>query len=526
MRRRALFLPVTVAVIQIVGTHMAAWHQGVDLTAGTLALLLAGPVLLIFRRRSPGLTAAGCAAVALAHVVAGFPPGPFVVSMAIALVLALVSGARWWAWGSAAAFAAGAAGLFQWRGSPPLFSLIWLVVLLLGAELARAGRLHRIERHRAEAEQPKHHADQERLVIARDIHDVVAHSLSMINVQASVALHLAEKDLNPAKLLEALTNIKAGSAQSLNDVREVLSVLRQDAPRIPSQRLEQLPDLLAQLTGLQTHYSPPSSAPVWMDDAVENTIYRVVQESLTNVVRHAKASRVEVAVQLTETRAQVSVADDGIGLGPAQEGNGLRGLRERVQALGGTVTLSAGILPGTPGESMSIGVLIVDDQSLIRAGFSALLEAEADMSVLGTAGSGTEAVQLARATKPDVVLMDIRMPHGDGISATAQITADLPPRDHADHLRARRVHSGLDPRRSQRVPGERHRAGTADRGGAHCGGRRFAALAQCHPYPAEPSGRRDPEEASQRSAAGRADRPGARSAGADRHRENQRGDRS
>lgn len=245
MRRRALFLPVTVAVIQIVGTHMAAWRQGVDLTAGTLALLLAGPVLLIFRRRSPGLTAAGCAAVALAHVVAGFPPGPFVVSMAIALVLALVSGARWWAWGSAAAFAAGAAGLFLWRGSPPLFSLIWLVVLLLGAELARAGRLRRIERHRAEAEQLKHHADQERLVIARDIHDVVAHSLSMINVQASVALHLAEKDLNPAKLLEALTNIKAGSAQSLNDVREVLSVLRQDAQRIPSQRLEQLPDLLA-----------------------------------------------------------------------------------------------------------------------------------------------------------------------------------------------------------------------------------------------------------------------------------------
>ncbi|KUM29540.1 LuxR family transcriptional regulator [Arthrobacter sp. EpRS66] len=77
---------------------------------------------------------------------------------------------------------------------------------------------------------------------------------------------------------------------------------------------------------------------------------------------------------------------------------------------------------------MSIGVLIVDDQSLIRAGFSALLAAEEDMTVLGTAGSGTEAVQLARATTPDVVLMDIRMLHGGGISATAQITADLPTR--------------------------------------------------------------------------------------------------
>lgn len=71
-----------------------------------------------------------------------------------------------------------------------------------------------------------------------------------------------------------------------------------------------------------------------------------------------------------------------------------------------------------------IGVLIVDDQSLIRAGFSALLAAEEDMQVLGLAGSGRQAVALARATKPDIVLMDIRMPDGDGIAAAAEITAD------------------------------------------------------------------------------------------------------
>jgi len=353
MRRRPLFLPVAVAVIQVIGTHMASWRQGAELSAAAVLLLLAGPAILIFRRRSPGLTAAGCAAVALGYVAAGFPAGPFAVSMALALVLALVSGARWWAWGSAAAFAAGAVILFLLRGEPQLIGLLWLAVVLLGGELARAGRMRRVERRSAEAEQLKHQADQERLVIARDIHDVVAHSLSMINVQASVALHLAEKDPDPAKLLEALTNIKEGSAQSLNDVREVLSVLRQDAPRIPSQRLEQLPDLLAQLTGLQTHYSAPQSEPAWMDEKVENTIYRVVQESLTNVVRHAQASRVEVAVQLAETRAQVSVADDGIGLRGAQEGNGLRGLRERVQALGGTVTLSAGNLPGATGTRIT-----------------------------------------------------------------------------------------------------------------------------------------------------------------------------
>lgn len=80
--------------------------------------------------------------------------------------------------------------------------------------------------------------------------------------------------------------------------------------------------------------------------------------------------------------------------------------------------------PSPTSEPEQIGVIIVDDQSLIRAGFSALLAAEEDMAVLGTAGSGTEAVQLARESKPDIVLMDIRMPHGDGIAAAAAITAD------------------------------------------------------------------------------------------------------
>ena len=354
MRRRPLFLPVAVAVIQVMGTHMASWRQGTELSAAAVLLLLAGPAILVFRRSAPGLAAAGCAAAALGYVAADFPAGPFAASMALAMVSALFSGARWWAWGSAAAFAAGAAILFLLRGEPQLIGLLWLAVVLLGGELARAGRMRRVERRRAEAEQLKHEADQERLVIARDIHDVVAHSLSMINVQASVALHLAEKDPDPAKLLETLANIKAGSAQSLSEVRQVLSVLRQDAPRIPSQRLEQLPELLARLTSLQTHYSAPQGEPAWVDEKVENTIYRVVQESLTNVVRHAKASRVEVAVQLTETRAQVSVADNGIGLRGALEGNGLRGVRERVQALGGTVDLGPGNLPGsTPGTCIT-----------------------------------------------------------------------------------------------------------------------------------------------------------------------------
>jgi DNA-binding NarL/FixJ family response regulator len=71
-----------------------------------------------------------------------------------------------------------------------------------------------------------------------------------------------------------------------------------------------------------------------------------------------------------------------------------------------------------------IRVLLADDQHLVRAGFRALLEAEPDLEVVGEAATGVEAVELVKATRPDVVLMDIRMPDGDGLWATEQIVGD------------------------------------------------------------------------------------------------------
>jgi DNA-binding NarL/FixJ family response regulator len=73
---------------------------------------------------------------------------------------------------------------------------------------------------------------------------------------------------------------------------------------------------------------------------------------------------------------------------------------------------------------MSLGVLIVDDQALVRAGFRMILEAEPDMEVVGEAANGREAVAEARNLKPDVVLMDVRMPEIDGIEATKRLLGE------------------------------------------------------------------------------------------------------
>lgn len=353
-------LPVVVAIIQLVGTHFAAQRVNQSLTWFAVLLLLAGPALLLLRRRAPGPMVAGIALVSFGYIAAGFPWGPFTLCLAIGLIVCVVAGDRWWAWGSAAAaaLAGWSVTLQQGQGRRFVFVLVWLVVVLLVGELARSFRIRGEEFRRAARERAAHQRDEERLVLARDIHDVVAHSLSMIHVQASVALHLDRKDADAAGMREALENIKIGSKEALAEVREVLAVLRQDAPRVPSQRLEQLEDLITRVRGanLLITYTPPILPPPdWVDERVENILYRVVQESLTNVVRHAHANHVEVSVDIDEGQASIRVSDDGIGMGPGLEGNGIGGMRERLVARGGSLEITHARPAGaeTPGTLVS-----------------------------------------------------------------------------------------------------------------------------------------------------------------------------
>lgn len=353
-------LPVLVAFFQLAGSSFAARHQGLELSWIAVVLLLAGPALLLLRRRAPGPAVAAITLVDGAYLFSGYPWGPVVLSLVLGLVFSVLGRARWWGWASVAVLAGGlaAAGLAPGGAPGPgqaagqgrwLVLPAWFAVILLVTELVRSRRDRRSEQLRIAREQASHRRDEERLVLARDIHDVVAHSLSMINVQSSVALHLGRRHPDPQALLEALATIKAGSAAALAEVRDVLAVLRQDAPRVPSQRLDALDELIDRVraAGLDVRYSAPAHPwPAWVGERTENVLFRAVQESLTNVVRHAAAGTVDVDLALDEATARLRVADDGRGRAGTPEGNGLRGMRERVAARGGTMEL-ADLDPGT-----------------------------------------------------------------------------------------------------------------------------------------------------------------------------------
>ncbi len=181
----------------------------------------------------------------------------------------------------------------------------------------------------------------ERLRIAREVHDVVAHAMVAINVQAGVGAHLIDVDTEQAR--EALLHIKRTSGEALTDLRATLGILRdpsQAAPVGPAAGLDDLDAVAEQLRAAGVDVAVDVDTVAAVPTPVHSASYRIVQEALTNVLRHADARRVSVSARAAGDVLRLVIADDGTGR-PATTtgaGAGLRGMSERAEALGGTLT--------------------------------------------------------------------------------------------------------------------------------------------------------------------------------------------
>jgi signal transduction histidine kinase len=192
------------------------------------------------------------------------------------------------------------------------------------------------------------------------VHDVVGHGLAAINMQAEIALHLLPR--KPEEAEAALTRISRSSKAALDELRVTLSVLRQRGDRTPAPGLAQVPALRERLaeSGLPVSLSVVGSA-AELPLAVDLAAYRVVQESLTNVLRHAGVASAAVVITHLPASVVVEVTDTGQGgtVPAATPGHGLSGMRERVTALGGTLT--AGPLTAGRGWRVHAELPVVPD---------------------------------------------------------------------------------------------------------------------------------------------------------------------
>jgi signal transduction histidine kinase len=360
---------VVTALVQVLGVRAAVNTGDLVRPLGVLAyaLLLAGPLALLWRHRAPVPVLAVTAAATGAFALTGRPGGPFFVALLVALFTAVKAGHR------VPATWVTVAGYVVWltvgrivpeplgvpdAARPTLAAVVAVAALLaVTVMLGSAARVRaehfaemakvRAEQARARAEQQRRQASEERLRIARELHDVLGHHLSLINVQAGVGLHLM--DSRPEQARAALTAIKSASAEALREVRSVLGVLRPEeeaAPRQPAPGLDRLAELTAG-AGLPVHTRVRGTARP-LPAEVDRAAYRIVQEALTNVRRHAGPDATAVVtVGYDDTALCVQVDDNGRGAAgagdPASgEGTGLAGMRARAQALGGTLSTGPG----------------------------------------------------------------------------------------------------------------------------------------------------------------------------------------
>ncbi|MEU8153563.1 sensor histidine kinase [Micromonospora sp. NPDC048986] len=322
--------------------------------AASRVLIVVAALALLVRRRAPIATLAVVTVAISTYLLIGYPYGPILVTFLVAVyTVAVWLPVRQAALATGGAFVLLLAHVFFGRGPAPgwtgvLPASAWVVVPFAVAVVVRVSReataRTRAEAARSRVEQARRQADEERLRIAQEVHDVVGHGLAAISMQAEIALHLLPK--RPEQAEVALTAISRTSREALDELRVTLGAVRRGAEREPVPGLARLPALRDRLAGAGLAVEVrvlghPREVPA----AVDLAAYRVVQEALTNVLRHAGVASAEVTVDYRVDEVTVEVTDRGVGAdragtAPADDegGHGLAGMRERVAALGGRLS--------------------------------------------------------------------------------------------------------------------------------------------------------------------------------------------
>jgi signal transduction histidine kinase len=342
--------------------HMAVDHGQRALDTFGNALVFIACASLGLRRRFPLTVVVVTTAALIAYQLRHYTGGPIYVTQIVALysaashydrnrslVIAGVSGA-----------VLIVNGIATGGGSTVIHVLYagWVLMVVFLADAARNRRAYfasveeRAKRaEEAREEEARRRVTEERLRIARDLHDVVAHAIASISVQSGVAAHVI--DQHPEKARDALLAINQASKEAMAELRSTLGVLREEdenAPRRPAPGLSQLETLVGNATraGLRVDVSIEGGT-ADIPPAVDVAAFRIVQESLTNVLRHAGATRAAIAVAHRPASVEVEVTDDGVGANGGSGtavgggGHGILGMRERAVSIGGC--LEAGPRP-------------------------------------------------------------------------------------------------------------------------------------------------------------------------------------
>lgn len=335
-----------IEVIDPVPGDLRPWPWG-------YALILVACLPLLWRTAFPRVVSVISVVAATAYYPLGFPDGLVMLCTAVMLYTVVRWGHRAFGWTLGIGqfvVVNGYEFLVMGDYRPEALGIVaWVLVLLCAAEVVRwrqeylnADREREMEVARTREEELLRRGSDERLRLARDVHDTVAHNISLINVQAGTALYLMETQ--PERAAEALSTIKQTSKDTLTELRAMLGVLRavdedESAPRSPVPGLDRVQDLVEGARGAGVAVElRVTGAERRLAVGVEGVAYRAVQEALTNVVRHSGAGRAWARVDYGPSELVVEVADDGHGtVGPPAVGNGITGMRERAALVGGSV---------------------------------------------------------------------------------------------------------------------------------------------------------------------------------------------